>query len=41
MTFLNGPTTEELKETAARLGLHIADSDLDFYQSSLCPRADI
>ena len=35
MTFLNGPTTDELKETAARLGLHLADADLEFYRSSI------
>jgi amidase len=35
MAFLNGPTTEELKETAKRLGLHIADSDLEFYRASI------
>ena len=35
MTFLTGPTTEELKETAERLGLHIAHSDLEFYRSSI------
>jgi Amidase len=35
MTFLHGPTTEELKETAVRLGLHIADGDLEFYRSSI------
>ena len=35
MSFLNGPTTEELKKTAARLGLHIAESDLEFYRSSI------
>jgi amidase len=35
MSFLNGPTTEELTETAARLGFHIADSDLEFYRTSI------
>ena len=32
---LKGPTTEELKATAARLGLNIADGDLEFYRSSI------
>jgi amidase len=35
MAFLIGPTTEELKETAARLGLHIAEGDLEFYRGSI------
>lgn len=35
MAFLSGPTMAELKETAARLGLHIADGDLDFYRNSV------
>ena len=35
MAYLNGPTSEELKETAARLGLHLADIDLEFYRGSI------
>ena len=35
MSFLSSPTTEELTETATRLGFHIADSDLEFYRSSI------
>ena len=35
MAILKGPTTEELKATAARLGLNIAEGDLDFYRSSI------
>src|SRR5208282_2531128 len=35
MAFLSGPTMAELKETAARLGLHIADGDFEFYRSSV------
>jgi amidase len=35
MAFLNGPTIQELQETAARLGLHLADADLEFYRGSV------
>jgi amidase len=35
MAFLSGPTMEELKETARRLGLNIAEGDLEFYRNSI------
>ena len=33
MTILKGPTTEELLDTAERLGMNLAEADLEFYRT--------